>query len=71
MGWTPFKSSSKAHARPEIVEADVGEETFRSLTPKNTMCDHYTARVLTPLLIPLRVLHAETLGNHQQINRLR
>jgi len=31
----------------------------------------YTMEVLTPLLTPLRALHAETSGNHQQGNRLR
>ena len=56
---------------PEIVEADVEKNAFSSLTPKSTMCDHWTTSVLTPLLTPLRVLHAETLGNHQQIIRLR
>jgi hypothetical protein len=54
----------------EVVEANVGEEAFRSLTPKSTTCDNYPRMVLTPPLTPLRALHAESPSNHQQTKRL-
>jgi hypothetical protein len=45
-------------------------EAYDRITTKGTMCDHYTIRVLTPPLTPLRALHAETSGNHQRRKRL-
>jgi hypothetical protein len=54
---------------PEKVEADVGEDAFRSITAKSTTPGHYTMRVLTPLLTPLSAHRAETVGNRQQGNR--
>jgi hypothetical protein len=55
---------------PEIVEADVGVDAFRSLTPKSVTFEHYTIVVLTPLPTPPRAQHAATVGNYQQRNRL-
>ena len=59
-----------ARSVPEMLEADVGEGAFRSLTTKNTTCDHCTTRVLTPLLTPLRAQYAETVGKRKQRNWL-
>jgi hypothetical protein len=52
-----------------MVEADVGEDAFRSITAKSTTSGHYTMGVLTPLLTPLSAQHAETVGNRQQGNQ--
>jgi hypothetical protein len=66
------RSKGKHGARvPEMLEAKIGEDAFRSLIPESTTNDHYTVRVRTPLLTPLRVLYAETSSNHQQGNQLR
>jgi hypothetical protein len=54
-----------------MLESDIAEDAIRSLIPENTTNDHYTVRMLTPLLTPLRALHAETAGNRQQRNQLR
>ena len=56
---------------PEMVEADVGEDAFRSITVKSTTCGHYTMRMLTPLLTPLSVPYAATTRNREQRNGLR
>jgi hypothetical protein len=41
---------------PEMLEADIGEDAFRSLIPESTTNDHYTVRMLTPLLTPLSAI---------------
>jgi hypothetical protein len=56
---------------PEIVEADVGVDAFRSLTPKSVTFEHYTIVVLTLLLTPPRAQHAAAVRNRDQRNRLR
>ena len=68
--WVDAIQERGAHSVPEMLEADVGVDAFRSLTPKSTMRDHYTIRVLTPLLTPLRAQYAETVGKRKQRNWL-
>jgi hypothetical protein len=55
----------------EMLESDIAEDAIRSLIPENTTNDHYTVRMLTPLLTPLRAQHVETMGNLQQRSQLR
>ena len=70
LGSCPSKAEHGARV-PEMLESDIAEDAIRSLIPENTTNDHYTVRMLTPLLTPLRALHAETVGNPQQRNLLR
>ena len=46
---------------PEMLEADIGEDAFRSLIPESTTNDHYTVRMLTPLSAICRNVKQSTL----------